>query len=111
MTIPKITIDQLISEIRRLATENPDHAAVCKYVNINKQPVCIVGVAFYNLGISIDILFSFEDRVVRELIDGLVVHEGVRSFPKEAWCSDVQSHQDLGETWGDSVRKADLNGD
>jgi hypothetical protein len=107
-----VTAKQLISEVRRLAADNPDfiypdfgagpNEPKCLYVPDDRQPGCIFGQAFINLGIQIP---KSLDR------DGINVHlerlgiEATRA--QRTWCSTVQTEQDTRLTWGHGVKEAD----
>ena len=108
------TINQLIETVRELAKEDPDNI----YKNLNNQVLCfynkgnclngtigcIFGQAFRKLGIDDTTLNNFEYKSIAEIIS--------HNFPNcdrklVMWCREVQSHQDKGYSWSESIKQAD----
>ena len=105
MTVQKVDIDSLITEIRKVAAEQPDHVyhnvdGKCVYATQDKKPSCIVGHAFIRLGIDparltnehLDIFTSIEEDFVEGATD-----------KKVHWVQRVQDNQDSLACWGMSV--------
>lgn len=102
-------------EVRRLAASQPDHKARCSngsYSPYNNtwEPECIVGTAYFNLGISPEILDnrSLAAGVLAELFvsPGADVEEVVHS-DTIGWLGQVQGWQDSSKTWSEAVQLAD----
>jgi hypothetical protein len=102
-----VTADQIIAEVRRLASEQPDFIyqnpaweggirGFCRYMHGENEPGCIMGHALYNLGLTPPAEGGVADVVQYDL--------GIGLTPSQAkWLSDVQRHQDRGETWATAV--------
>lgn len=120
MATKNITIDQLISEVRYLAAENPTYV----YPRSTSKPGwtngcfyrpgapgnltgarCIFGQALTNLGLSDAKLAEHDSDSIRGILSHHV--SGV-SFVQSEWCVYVQTEQDAGSTWAAAVRDADI---
>lgn len=120
-----ITFSEVEKEMRRLAKEYPNTHAACSYFDSSGTiPVCIVGHAFVNLDVGLSQvpngdgyhddydLVRNDERVghcsetVNDLQWKLL---GIRKPTKkqQRWASEVQSSQDSGLSWGESVEQAD----
>lgn len=98
-------------EVRRLAELQPDKKAACWNGRVTKgvfYPECIVGTAFYNLGVSPEILVerSTANGVLSELF-GDLCGNGPHPTDPSFWLHDVQYRQDTGATWSEAVTKTD----
>ncbi|ANA86440.1 hypothetical protein BH762_gp079 [Gordonia phage OneUp] len=105
---------KLISEIRVLATENPDRVAECKYFedgDARTEPCCIVGHAAHNLGVSHLLVKEAETDSMwgswnlREITELPIAEELSESERK--WIDLVQSNQDRKDRWEFAVEAAD----
>lgn len=115
-----ITTTQLIEEVRKVASMNPefvygDAITSCSYfgqaIGNNTGQCCIIGQAFKNLEVDTEQLFSAEARgdsptirlaVEDKLVDILVGH------PQELnWLDSVQRGQDTGWSWSYALIDAD----
>lgn len=123
---------ELADAVRAIAEEQPDHiyerplahSGKCFYTTETGEPDCIIGVAMARIGQPLppqshDIYDEHEgcpllDNGVGEgpwhtAFGGELDKYGypVNFPPVTRWLREVQSNQDGGETWGDSVRSAD----
>ena len=105
---------QLINSVRAHAAQNPDFVykspdwtgSTCVYV-YNGCASCLIGQALFDLGLINPSMETsqFNDFPIREIILDVL---GLRFDAEELqWLSDVQTNQDLGNSWGDSVKLAD----
>ena len=109
-----ITIKELAREARLLAQEFEDRRAVCsytRYVDDKLEPNCIVGMAAYRLGVTLEQLNEHNSCGIRHLAlnvtpEWLTVSESERSV-ELPWLSALQGAQDAGSTWGESLAVAD----
>lgn len=108
----EVNVPDLISEIRKLASEHPDNVyektdgLLCSYSRgtcTDGSRGCIFGQAFKRLGI--DIPRKFDDRTIHGLLDG----HNLGSTDELNWCNAVQLKQDTGWTWSNAVSYADRN--
>lgn len=105
------TIDELISEVCRLAAERPDfvyerpvEGSECQYIHEGDEPGCIFGHALLNLGVD-------PDKLRRSVAIHTVLQRlGVDATADQLdWCLVAQSAQDTGEPWAVAVRNANQN--
>lgn len=109
-----ITIKELAREARLLAQEFEDRKAVCSYthyVDGELEPSCIVGMAAYRLGVTLEQLNEHNSCVIRHLAlnvvpEWLTVSESESSV-ELPWLSTLQGAQDGGSTWGEALAIAD----
>lgn len=100
-------IDELIKEVRRLASESPDNIyldRVCRYnsgENSNGSRGCIFGQAFRNLGF----MQIQEEKTVRYVLSEAQGIEGDTQLL--FWCDCVQAYQDSCKAWSECVAMAD----
>lgn len=115
-----ITTTQLIEEVRKIASENPefvywDAITSCSYfgrtIGDTSGQRCIIGQAFKNLEVDTEQLFSAEGRgdsptirraVGDKLVDILVGHRHELN-----WLDIVQGGQDNGWSWSYALVVAD----
>lgn len=107
-------IKQVISEIRKIASQNPEIVYsrdifnpgddYCRYV-VDGKGSCIVGRALVNLGIIPERLDGVEGMKAKDVL----VHLGVNQDHSDQteWVDRVQFHQDHSASWKDAVEKAD----
>jgi hypothetical protein len=116
-----ITLDDVVTEIRTLASEQPDFVyhneagkvgpgVTCNYrhnrmgdPNHNGTAGCIVGQALDRLGYVVPGKYE-GSSALEVLAAGLDLNVDNRAA---AWIVEVQQHQDKGEAWGEAVRHAD----
>ena len=102
-----ITINQLAERVRKLAAEQPDHEAECRYVTTGSdKPMCIMGCALHAEGVSLDTLAAYEGKDIYVILRDLPDIEHPTDF-QAAWFSTVQSLQDGSSTWAEAVALAD----
>lgn len=110
----KITVKELAHEARRQAEFNPDNKVSCTYVCFNdgeRRPNCVVGKALHALGVSLEALELWNDTAIRFLLDEYPewlsdeVVENQEVYVQ--WLGSLQSSQDGGYTWGESLAIAD----
>lgn len=118
------TATQVIEEVRRLASEQPDFVYSkqeganpnedcsyfgCQLGNTTGQ-ACIVGQALASLNVDMSGLKRREVEGIGMAI-GSALDEGVVDIPyteeEQAWLGNVQYHQDRGESWAQAVAMAD----
>ena len=108
-----ITFEQLETEVRRLAAENPDKVYESFEGNCYYNPTerdgkpyeaCIFGQAFANLGETVGRVC--EGRAIDFVLakKGVVVDQYQR---KDFWAREVQDGQDSGLPWSGAVARAD----
>ena len=108
-----INVRELAMEVRRLAQEFPDRVAACSYTRHEDDelvPNCIVGLAAYNLGISLDDLYRVNACGIRHLATDLRpewLNIGEDDSVHVTWLGSLQGAQDNGENWGEALRIAD----
>ncbi|MFF0498492.1 hypothetical protein ACFYU5_18955 [Nocardia aobensis] len=112
--INDIPMTDIVSEIRRLAAENPDYiyqsrGDACVYVEPDEAGVlvgsCIVGKALVNLGVNPAEL-EWEIGTIPGAYH--LLRSRVGGASREVWWIDwVQGEQDTGYSWADSVASAD----
>jgi len=110
-----ISIRELATEARQLAQEQPDRQAVCSYVRFEggqMVPNCIVGQAAFNLGISLEDLYEYNQCGIRHLADNvqpewLSISEDEDDRVRLTWLGTLQGAQDGHESWGEALRIAD----
>lgn len=109
-----ITVQALAQRARLLAQTYPDRVAVCSYTRYEGDrlvPNCIVGTAAYELGITLEQLYSVNTCGIRHLA-GFALPEWLdisadNTEPIVDWLSALQQHQDSRNTWGAALRVAD----
>jgi hypothetical protein len=109
-----ITIDQLITEVRRLAAEKPDYVytpafndkttIACWYQAPGKEH-CIFGQALANIGVTVP--YDNEGSRIRLLITSMDAIEHTRDEKKLDWCTNAQNAQDRGNSWSQAILDAD----
>ena len=115
----------LITEIRKVALEKPDfiYASIpgkpCKYSRLQgkaeagKEPGCIVGHAFYRLGMTMDDLEELDSRADSAVKDVILQDAedtdkwSMEEVNKLEWLAEVQEAQDNGSSWSRAVSLAD----
>lgn len=105
------TLDELETEVRRLAAEKPDfvyekpvNSHICKYVVEDEGRLkgsCIMGQALINLGVSARELSHWEGTG----IGAIVANQGISG--ERNWIAQVQYAQDRDASWGDAIKHAD----
>lgn len=109
-----ITIKELAREARLLAQAFEDRKAVCsytRYVDGKLEPNCIVGLAAYRLGVTLEQLNEHNSCGILHLAlnvtpEWLTVSESEISV-ELSWLSALQGAQDGGATWGEALAVAD----
>lgn len=100
---------ELEAEVRRLAADDPERTAECRYV-CDGKPMCIVGHALINLDVlSVDVLGRNNLKSIIAL-NGLVGGLGI-DRDRLHWLEDVQHWQDSGKPWAEAVASADVSVD
>ena len=107
-------INQVISEIRKIASKSPNTVYgrdivdskedLCRYI-IDGKGSCIVGRALVNLGTAPAHLHKFEGMKAGDVLSSLLT-DTYHSDQTE-WVNRVQFHQDANVPWGIAVEKAD----
>lgn len=115
-----IKTSELYAKVIEVAEKNPDvvyrdraielsgvDPGDCEYA-LNGKPACLVGVALFELGLDIETLKDFDDSygVIAEVIDA----EQGTIFEVDSPIEDIsviQSAQDMGTSWGDSIKFLD----
>lgn len=113
-------VPQVVAEVRRLAQEFPDRKAHCVNVRQDTEghwhPECIVGTAFWNLGVGPTVLAAETAAVnvfanvfpeLRDTVRYRYMDNVLTEFPGIKWLSDAQYSQDNGTNWADAVHTAD----
>lgn len=120
-TETKISVKDVVAQVRRLAAENPDFVYKkvfftnsegnpdyrCQYVKEGKGD-CIIGQALVDVGVPVESLAEWDKgiyaatAVVPRFVD--VPYDD----PAVGWLNAVQGYQDKGRTWQESVYEADL---
>ena len=139
----KITVDDVVREVRKLATEQPDFnyknqegvdngGMSCSYLagmsstqykdsELSKSGLtynearqlgmlgnrCIVGQALSKLGVSDETLLDFEGMGADYTVGSNVEPSDSHNYSKLVWLLVVQSLQDEGNNWAESVLRAD----
>ena len=139
----KITVDDVVREVRKLATEQPDFnyknqegvdngGMSCSYLAgmtstqykdsaLSKSGLtynearqlgmlgnrCIVGQALSKLGVSDETLLDFEEMGADYVVGSNVEPSDEHNYSKLMWLLVVQSLQDEGNNWAESVLRAD----
>ena len=120
-----LTGDQIITEMRRLAKENPGYVygneysdQGCLYYDAKKNcGACLVGQALFNLGANVRVLDesmytpSFKS-LARNWNELSAEHDVNFDFTQLTdrqinWISDAQGNQDTGSTWENALIGAD----
>lgn len=109
-----MNIKEVISEIRKIASESPTTVYSrdifnpgddpCQYI-VDGKGSCIVGRALVNLGIAPERLDEFEGMKAGDVLAHLSV--GRDHFDQTEWVDRVQFHQDASVPWRIAVEKAD----
>lgn len=112
----------LQDQLREIVAANPDNVATCAYFDKGGEtPQCVVGHALARLGVTqihderydLYTLASAEGKTIGDsgdLADDLRWSAaGVRApgHKQRDWIATLQSHQDNGLTWAESLRRAD----
>lgn len=118
------TATELIKEVRKIAAERPDFVYgkqglfspdTCSYfgrdVGDESGSPCIIGQALKNLGVDTSRLKQAEDEYddntgIASALDAEYI-ELAYTDREALWLSQVQTKQDNGDTWAESVAKAD----
>ena len=139
----KITVDDVVQEVRKLATKYPDFnyknqegvdngGMSCSYLAgmtstqykdsaLSKSGLtysearskgilgkgCIVGQALTSLGVSDETLLDFEEMGADYVVGSNVEPSDEHNYIKLVWLLVVQSLQDGGNNWAESVLRAD----
>ncbi len=113
--IANFTIDQLIQEVRNLATDWPDFvyqscsSGTCCYTKSKTDPNkgCIFGQAILRLQPDLkDVLLNNNSVSISGLL--MILGFDVDAFNKQRnWCIEVQQKQDRHQTWANAVKFAD----
>lgn len=139
----KITVDDVVQEVRKLATKYPDFnyknqegvdngGMSCSYLAgmtstqykdsaLSKSGLtysearskgilgkgCIVGQALTRLGVSDETLLDFEEMGADYVVGSNVEPSDSHNYSKLMWLLVVQSLQDEGNNWAESVLRAD----
>ena len=108
------TSADVVAQVRALAQERPDYVyqrplgnpeTECSYLTGADGQGCIMGQALTRLGVSIEALSTIEGENVMAALPRLAV----RTTPSDGWwLRAVQEQQDHGSTWGQAVRRADV---
>lgn len=110
--MPEITLDDIVAEVRNIATEQPHRVYVptsigdCQYgVGPANPHGCIIGYALRRLGRPID----NEDGDISDLFapDGPLNDIAPATRRPVQWLAEVQSEQDDRLPWGEAVATAD----
>lgn len=109
-----ITSKEILDEVVRIADENPDFVyqqipnelgASCKYVH-DGQPSCLIGRAFWNLGL-IDATLEQQEHENTSGAASMVkytLHDKVTSTEADREAlAHIQDYQDNGMAWGFAV--------
>lgn len=139
----KITIDDVVREVRKLATKYPDFnyknqegvdngGMSCSYLAgmtstqykdsaLSKSGLtysearskgilgkgCIVGQALTRLGVPDEALYEYEHMGADHAVGSIVGHSEESKAGELLWLLVVQSLQDEGNNWAESVLRAD----
>lgn len=114
----KISLEDLVQEVREIAENNPDFVYFedktpnpygpgrCYYTK-DSRPSCIIGRALFNLGISIETLRSMDvddnDNLFGTGISNFFRPETKLDSDRMHWLSHVQVEQDAEIPWGRCV--------
>ena len=116
---PEQFAKDLAGEIRRLAAENPDYVYVaepstktygnptCYYTATDGHDACIFGKALANLGVPLEVLRKFDDRLNGPgtyLGVGITTVLAELGVPLIAGFSQVQRFQDKGVAWKQAIK-------
>lgn len=126
----ELTTENLISEVRKLAKEQPDfvypktkeavkdeengesNTLTCFYRSDEHHVACIFGQAFKRMGIEAPkewegkSIFALQNPRAAQLVTRLPITDA--TFTQMKWCNEVQRNQDGGKRWGDCVGLADM---
>ena len=139
----KITVDDVVQEVRKLATKYPDYnyknqegvdngGMSCSYLAgmtstqykdsaLSKYGLtysearskgilgkgCIVGQALTRLGVPDEALYEYEHMGADYVVGSNVEPSDEHNYSKLTWLLVVQSLQDEGNNWAESVLRAD----
>lgn len=111
------TIDDLVREVRRLATEKPENVYLGRFSYVSGECSdgsvgCIVGQAFRAIGIDPAKYDSFCGQGIaanagRAAADAFAISDIDIRCSKAHWLRSVQGSQDRGDTWSAAVAFAD----
>lgn len=111
-----ITTKDLVKEVKKIASENPDFIYAGKYCSYFGQEVgdptgqcCIIGQAFKNL--NIDTSGIKEGGKITSPNIYIIIHRGMVDIQIDSdsdviWLAKVQSVQDRKDPWGEAVDRA-----
>lgn len=114
------TFEDVLNEVIRLSEEDPDFVyttqpgregvSSCGYTGLapgtTEGRSCIVGQALQNLGVSKDSLINLSLNATGVLTDYLnILPKYHDDADRLIYLDSIQSNQDQGMSWGDSVRK------
>lgn len=106
----RMTEHPVVTEIRRLAAERPDHqdpdalaVRSCRYYDDDNQPSCIVGHVLHNLYPSF-YTPAWEGGAAYRVLQ--CADPGIPAVVLN-WARDVQVAQDSGYAWANAVTTAD----
>lgn len=124
-----ITVENVVREVRMLATEQPDFiytsqperaelspsTGQCSYLGaVQYQPgghACIVGLILTRLGVPNETLQHLEGDGASGVVctlTGVGLSRDATSTPLMTWLDDVQAKQDWGMSWAEAVAHADV---
>lgn len=124
MTEKIVTTKDLIDEVRKVADAEPDYSyqdntgtelGKCSYfgrtVGVEEGNPCIIGKALGNLGVDMSVVREMEgkgeDPAIKSLFrEGMTDVEVVDSKDIN-WLASVQSKQDLGMSWAETVKSTE----
>ena len=105
---------QLISSVRAHAAQNPDYVysshsdlsyGACVYI-YDGSASCLIGHALLDVGL-IDLSFGVGENNHLPIWELLPLLGVTLDTEEDLWLRDVQNYQDLGTSWGESVKLAD----
>lgn len=121
-----ITIDELMDKVREIASAEPDFryrtedsmGGFCSYlgpIGGGEGSGCIIGRALVGLGVDMSGIRGLEEvqhssGPIGELLYDRVVDvdfDEEKDYSKIVWLDLVQSRQDVGNTWSESVNYAE----
>lgn len=115
--IANFTLDQLIQEIRKLATDWPNFVyercgSACNYTKSKNNPNkgCIFGQAILNLQPDLkELLTNNNSTPITTVLLNLLDFEYKQEVNgnKISWCAEVQNKQDYGQSWANAIKLSD----
>lgn len=115
-----IKTSALLAEVKRIQADMPDVDyfdrlddimakgyqegvyGECVYV-LNQEPACIVGLALYNLGVTIDRLYDYEasgNTNIADIAQSFTNDFDIDSNAALSKLNNIQENQDSGVPWG-----------